>query len=137
SEMSAGRGRYGGGWKRRQTLGFKSPWAAQPFGGEGDNVRRPLVEYFQEARREGSGAGGDAGPRRGGRRAAAAARRHGAKLSAVGVQTGRELKGIEVDFAKRLRSALNRKGEIVETEWEEVGPRGTIIDPPRPAPRHR
>jgi ABC-type amino acid transport substrate-binding protein len=33
-----------------------------------------------------------------------------------------KLKGIEVDFAKRLRSALNRKVEIVETEWEELGP---------------
>jgi polar amino acid transport system substrate-binding protein len=33
-----------------------------------------------------------------------------------------KLKGIEVDFAKRLRSALNREVEIVETEWEELGP---------------
>ena len=33
-----------------------------------------------------------------------------------------KLKGMEVDFAKRLGPALNRKVEIVETEWEELGP---------------
>ena len=33
-----------------------------------------------------------------------------------------KLKGIEVDFAKRLGPALNRKVEIIETEWEELGP---------------
>ena len=33
-----------------------------------------------------------------------------------------KLKGMEVDFAKRLEPALNRKVEIVETEWEELGP---------------
>jgi len=33
-----------------------------------------------------------------------------------------KLKGIEVDFAERLGPALNRKVEIVETEWEELGP---------------
>ena len=33
-----------------------------------------------------------------------------------------KLKGMEVDFAERLGPALNRKVEIVETEWEELGP---------------
>jgi ABC-type amino acid transport substrate-binding protein len=33
-----------------------------------------------------------------------------------------KLKGIEVDFATRLGPALHRKIEIIETEWEELGP---------------
>ncbi len=33
-----------------------------------------------------------------------------------------KLKGIEVDFATRLGPALHRKVEIIETEWEELGP---------------
>jgi polar amino acid transport system substrate-binding protein len=32
------------------------------------------------------------------------------------------LKGIEVDFAKRLGGALNRKVEIIEIAWEKLGP---------------
>jgi polar amino acid transport system substrate-binding protein len=32
------------------------------------------------------------------------------------------LKGIEVDFAKRLGGALNRKVEIIDIEWEQLGP---------------
>ena len=32
------------------------------------------------------------------------------------------LQGIEVDFAKRLGGALNRKIEIIDTEWEQLGP---------------
>lgn len=31
------------------------------------------------------------------------------------------LQGIEVDFAKRLGGALNRKIEIIDTQWEELG----------------
>jgi polar amino acid transport system substrate-binding protein len=33
-----------------------------------------------------------------------------------------QLKGIEVDFAKRLGGALGRKVEIIDTEWEQLGP---------------
>jgi polar amino acid transport system substrate-binding protein len=33
-----------------------------------------------------------------------------------------QLKGIEVDFAKRLGGALNRKIEIVQLDWEKLGP---------------
>ncbi len=33
-----------------------------------------------------------------------------------------QMAGIEVDFAKRLGTALGRPVEIVETEWEELGP---------------
>ena len=32
------------------------------------------------------------------------------------------LQGIEVDFAKRLGPALNRKIEIIDTEWEQLSP---------------
>ena len=33
-----------------------------------------------------------------------------------------QLKGIEVDFAKRLGGALNRKIEIIQLEWEKLAP---------------